>query len=303
MKVKKERVLISFDYALKRLLRHKANHEILEGFLTELLYRPIKIKSILESESNREEVDSKQNRVDLLAENDHGELIIIEVQYHHQIEFLHRMLFATAKSTAEHFDKGDEYSHIKKIYSVNIIYFPLGTGDDYIYHGTTNFIGIHTKSQLQLSAEQKKQFKKETIAELYPEYYLLNVENFDNVAKNTLDEWVYYLKNNVVKDSFTAKGMEKVRKHLDYEKLSPEEKRRYDKDRETAQDWKSAIKTAELEGESRGLKKGRAEKAKALAKERAEKEKAIAKERTEKAKAIAEKEKEIEELKRLLSKK
>jgi hypothetical protein len=246
-KKKKERVLISFDYALKRLLRHKANFEILEGFLSELLYRQIKIKNLLESESNQEDADDKQNRVDLLAEDSLGELIIIEVQYQYEIDFLCRMLYATGKSTTEYLDKGQDYGSIRKVFSINIIYFPLGKGDDYVYHGKTDFLGIHTNNPLLLTEAQKTQFNKETIAELYPEYYILNVEHFDNVAKNTLDEWMYYLKNNAVVDGFTAQGLEQVRQRLDYDKMTPNEQRRYDKEQERKRSWDNVLRSAELE--------------------------------------------------------
>ena len=46
---------IRFDWAMKRLLRNKANFGVLEGFLTTLLGQAIHIDSLLESESNQEE--------------------------------------------------------------------------------------------------------------------------------------------------------------------------------------------------------------------------------------------------------
>jgi hypothetical protein len=58
--------LIRFDWAIKRLLRNKANFTVLEGFLSELFYDDIKINKILESESNQESADDKFNRVDIL---------------------------------------------------------------------------------------------------------------------------------------------------------------------------------------------------------------------------------------------
>jgi hypothetical protein len=64
-----ERVLISFDYALKHLLRNKADYEILEGFLSELLMCNITVKNLGESESNKEHVTDKYNRVDVLVED------------------------------------------------------------------------------------------------------------------------------------------------------------------------------------------------------------------------------------------
>ena len=43
-KVKGKRTLVSFDWATKKLLRHKANFDLLEGFLSELLKDDILIK-------------------------------------------------------------------------------------------------------------------------------------------------------------------------------------------------------------------------------------------------------------------
>lgn len=62
-----KRTLVSFDWALKRLLRDKANFDVLEGFLSTLLETDIKIHKLLESESNKDRDDAKMNRVDILA--------------------------------------------------------------------------------------------------------------------------------------------------------------------------------------------------------------------------------------------
>jgi hypothetical protein len=64
-----KRRFISFDWAMKKLLRSKANFEILEGFLCELLKDNIHILEILESESNKENSRDKFNRVDLKVKN------------------------------------------------------------------------------------------------------------------------------------------------------------------------------------------------------------------------------------------
>jgi hypothetical protein len=70
--------LVRFDWAMKRMLRHKANFDILEGFLSELLGEEVTIKQILDSESNKETDDDKHNRVDILVENSKDELVIID---------------------------------------------------------------------------------------------------------------------------------------------------------------------------------------------------------------------------------
>ena len=47
--------IIRFDWAMKRLLRNKANFSVLEGLLTTLLGERIVIQKLLESESNQED--------------------------------------------------------------------------------------------------------------------------------------------------------------------------------------------------------------------------------------------------------
>lgn len=89
--------LVRFDWAMKKMLHHKANFDILEGFLSELLGEQVEIKSILESEGNKEDASDKFNRVDILEENYKGELVIIEVQNTQAYDYFHRMLFGVSK--------------------------------------------------------------------------------------------------------------------------------------------------------------------------------------------------------------
>lgn len=134
--------LVRFDWAMKKMLRHKANFDILEGFLSELLGEDIFIKQILDSESNKEKEDDKFNRVDILVENSKGELIIIEVQNSKEYDYFHRILYGTSKAITEHIKEQQAYSYVKKVISITIAYFDLGQGEDYVYHGTTVFRGF-----------------------------------------------------------------------------------------------------------------------------------------------------------------
>ena len=101
--------LIRFDWAMKRLLRDKANYVIVEGLLTALLDKPIHIKSLLESEGNKEYSDDKFNRVDLLAENEHGELVIFEIQNDRELDYFHRMTYGVSKAITEYIKSGETY--------------------------------------------------------------------------------------------------------------------------------------------------------------------------------------------------
>jgi len=151
--------MISFDWTMKRLLRNKANFEVLEGFLSELLRRKIIIKHIGESEGNKTKKEDKTNRVDILVEADDSELVIIELQYDSVDEYFRRMLYSVSKSITEHIFTGEDYAKVRKVYSVNIVYFDLGTGDDYVYHGLTKFKGLHTK-KLQRCTIYDKRFER-----------------------------------------------------------------------------------------------------------------------------------------------
>ena len=221
--------LVRFDWAIKKLLRSKANFGILEGFLSELLGRDLKIINILESESNKEDKDERSNKVDILVELKDGEIVIVEVQVNTEHDYFHRMLFGTSKIITEHMRAGQTYSHVKKVYSVNVLYFNLGHGDDYVYHGTTYYTGIHSHNQLGLNEKQKALYQKEYVHQIYPEYYLINVNQFNDVAKNTLDEWIYFLKNEEIKEGFHAKGLSEAKEKLDSFKLPTPEKQDYDK--------------------------------------------------------------------------
>jgi predicted transposase/invertase (TIGR01784 family) len=254
-----ERVLISFDYALKRLLRNKANYEVLEGFLSELLMCDIVVKSIGESESNREHSRDKYNRVDILVEDEAGEILLIELQFSPEMDFLHRMLYGVSKSLVERMVQGKKYMEVRKIYSINIVYFDLGQGDDYVYHGKTRFKGLHRHDELQLTQKQREVFGKNLAGDIYPEYYILKINNFNDVAKDTLDEWVYFLKHNTIKEEFTAKGLAKARKLLDRDKLTREERIDYDYFLQMRSKDLSDISTAKDEGRIEGRIEGREE--------------------------------------------
>ncbi len=219
--------LISFDWAIKRLLRNKANFVVLEGFLSELLFDNIKIEQILESETNQETDDDKFNRVDILTKNSKNELIIIEIQSTYEIDYFHRMAYGTSKAVSENHKLGEKYSTVKKVISINIVYFDLGQGQDYIYRGRTDFKGIHQNDILGLSEKQKQTFVKQEVADIFPEYYLLKVNQFNDIAKDTLDEWVYFLKNSEVKDNFKAKGLKEANEVLDIMRLPKDDQYGY----------------------------------------------------------------------------
>ena len=105
---------IRFDWAMKRLLRNKANYAVLEGLLTTLLEEKMTIHRLLESESNQEDEFDKYNRVDMLAENSKGELVLIEVQNNNEYAYFQRMLFGASKLVTEYINRGEGYENVRK---------------------------------------------------------------------------------------------------------------------------------------------------------------------------------------------
>lgn len=257
------RKLITFDWAMKRLLRSKANFEILEGFLSELLNEDIVILEVLESESNKESKTDKFNRVDLKVKNRAGEIIIIEVQYEREFDYLQRMLYGTSRAITEHQQEGEPFSSLVKVISVNILYFDLGHGSDYIYRGTTSFTGIHDKDNLQLSSRQQKLYGREQIFHLFPEYYLIRINNFNDIAATPLDEWIYFLKNEEIKDEFKAKGLQKAKKAFSLLSLPEKDRLAYARYQDDLRYQASLIESnyglGRLEGKEEGREEGREE--------------------------------------------
>lgn len=248
--------LVRFDWAVKRLLRNKSNFVILEGFLSTLLEQKITIVRLLESEGNKEDQTDKFNRVDMLAEDSKGELIIIEVQNNRELDYFHRMLYGTSKAITDYIYEGQQYGIIRKVYSINIVYFELGQGKDYVYHGRTVFRGIHYDDILQLSVRQREQFVRHEAGDIFPEYYVLRVDGFNEQAKTPLDEWIHFLKTGQIERNSSAPGLKEASERLRVDQLSPSEKRQYYSDMEAIRYQRSVISTGWIEGRAKGLEEG-----------------------------------------------
>lgn len=259
---------IRFDWAMKRLLRDKSNYVVLEGFLSTLLNEDLRICRFLESESNQTDETDKFNRADILVEDCKGRLLIVEVQNNRELDYFHRMLYGVSKTISEYINLGDDYDKVRKLYSINIVYFDLGQGKDYVYHGKTIFRGLHNPNDvLKLSVRQQELFIGKDAGDIFPEYYVLRVNDFDKVAKTPLDEWIKFLKTGEIDKEATAKGLPEARERLRIDTLPDVEKRAYYRDMEALRYQRSVIKTGWDEGHTEGFKEG---KAKGMAEGRAE---------------------------------
>ena len=256
---------IRFDWAMKRLLRNKANHAVLEGLMTSLLGEKFKIVNFLESEANQEDENDKFNRADILAEGENGELVIFEIQNSRELTYFHRMLYGVSKAVTDYIHLGEDYGRVRKVYSVNIVYFSLGQGKDYVYHGKTVFRGMHEADDiLHLSKRQEEIFfgkKPETkeskeAGDFFPEYFLLKVNDFDKVATTPLDEWMAFLKTGQISADATAPGLNEARKCLAFDRLSKTEKLVYKHHIDNLLYQKYTLETSYDDGVQDGIREG-----------------------------------------------
>ena len=276
---------IRFDWAAKHILRDKADFSVFEGFLTVLLKERVKIVELLESESNQQNEDDKFNRVDIKAKNSNGEIILVEIQQSEEYYYLQRMVYGVAKTITEHITKGKQYSDVKKVYSVNIVYFDLGEGSDYLYHGQNRLIGMNTGDELQITEEDRNGIRILSPKHVFPEYYILRVKAFNKEPENAMDEWMDYLKNERIRQDTTVPGLQEAQRRLDYLKMTVAEQKIYDNylyNKFYREDVLNTSRTkGVVEGYHEGEAKGRAEGlqegfAKGRAEGRAEERTAIA---------------------------
>ena len=257
--------LIRFDWAMKYILRNKANFDVLEGFLSNLLKEDIKVESIIESESNRDVENRKFNRVDLKCKDSKGKQIIVEVQNQREADYLQRLLWGTSKAVVENLELGSKYSEVVKVISISIMYHTMRVDEkentDFIYYGTTEMIGLHTKKPLILHGKTVK--GEETLIvtskNVFPEYYMIYTEKFEDMINEDIDEWVYFFKHGEIRDDFKSPGILLAAKKLDYLMMSEEERRAYDDYLAYLGQEMGILDTAKAEGKDEGRAEGRAE--------------------------------------------
>ncbi len=97
---------------------------------------------------------------------------------------------------------------------------------------------------------------------MYPEYFLLKVDDSDNVAKSSLEEWISFLQTGDIPESFTAPGLPEARERLKEAGMSDEELRRYRGYMDNLRDARSALSTSYMDGEEKGKAAAKAEDAK-----------------------------------------
>jgi predicted transposase/invertase (TIGR01784 family) len=260
MENKAARQLISFDYALKYVLRNKANFIVLEGFLTDLFEKPIKILELLEIETNQVDIEDKYNRVDLLVKDNQEDIYIIELQYGHQTDYIERVIYGVSKTIIEHMKSGQAYSNIRKVISISIVYFPLidkRNSRDSIFHNSIEFKGLNDGEVVGIRSHRHVKTTEGEKIELqlynpFPQYYFIDVSSFHDEIKKPIDEWLFMFKNNYFRKQIKSTNIDEAEEALNYIKLTAEQRKIYDVIKEGRERNISVISSAEQRGKFEG---------------------------------------------------
>ena len=254
-----ENKYIRFDWAVKRMLRDKANFAVLEGLVTVLLGEKIVITELLESEGSSEDSSIGEYRITFLAKNVSNEPVVCEIRVTREFYYRWRIVKGLNKLFARKKCFANNYDQVKKVYSINIIYFDLGKGSDYLYHGKTVFTGVHTGDNLVVNTKEADEIRMTAPENVFPEYYIIRVNEFNKVATTPIEEWLDYLKNNRINDDTSTPGLQEARKKLLYMTMSDAERHAYDAHMEDLMVQNDVLDTAKLEGLEQGRAEGRAE--------------------------------------------
>jgi predicted transposase/invertase (TIGR01784 family) len=82
------------------------------------------------------------------------------------------------------------------------------------------------------------------------------VERFHNIINSGIDEWVYFFKNSEVRSDFHSKNIQAAAEKLDLLKMSPAERRAYEKYLTNRASEKDMIESAYDEGIEKGVEQG-----------------------------------------------
>ena len=251
--------VIRFDWAAKYMLRDKADFEILESLVSTIIGEPVQITQLLESESNRQHKNDKVNRVDIKALNSLGEIILVEIQFAEDLNFLQRIVYSTAKTITEHIKIGQDYQNVKKVFSINILYYNLGYGEDYLYHGQSELLGVHTGDRLLLKNKKTLPgLRHDAMNDIFPEYYVVRASQFDETQEptNAEEEWMRYLKTGYIDPDTKVPGLQKALERLKITQMTEQEVKEY-KDYQFNQRFEeNVIEAARYRGEQEGYEKG-----------------------------------------------
>ncbi len=252
--------LISFDYAIKYLLKDKGDYSIVEGFISALLksigYKEVKIIALLETESNKEDKKNKRSLADVIVEDEDKHKYIIEIERSVTNSFIHKACFNTSRLIVDNLAQREDYTQIVKVFHISLLYFPVGNGS--IYHGKTIIHEIETKEKLTVHINNQKTGESFDATEILPEYFIISVPQFNDRLEKEMDDWLYVMKHEEIPAKFHSPYMKQVQEKLNILKMTPEERENYSYYQKKLYNDRDQLQAAESRGIEKGIEIGEA---------------------------------------------
>ena len=250
-----EKPLISFDFAIKYLLKNKGDYDIIEGFISALFasqgYPPIKINALLDTESNKEELALKRSIADLVVEDGEGNKYIVEIERAYTPNFMHKACFNSSRLVVDGIYGNQDYTTIKKIFHISLLYFSTREMLKPIYHGKTIVHEVDTKHPVDVRIANEGLVIFNT-PNVFPEYFFISVPMFDDIINSEIDEWLYVMKHSEIKQGFKSPYMAKVAERLAVIKMSAEERNEYIYYQKQSVHSQDILQSAEAKGKVEG---------------------------------------------------
>jgi len=251
--------LVSFDYAIKYLLKDKGDYGIVEGFISALLrtrgYKDVKIKALLETESNKEDSKSKRSLADLIVEDEDHHKYIIEIERNVKDSFIHKSCFNTSRLIVDNLAQREDYTQIIKIFHISLLYFPIGNGNGAIYHGKTIIHEIEINERLSVHIKNKKTNEVFDATDILPEYFYISVQLFNDRLEREIDEWLHIMKYDKVPSHYRSPYMKQVAEKLNVLQMTKAERENYSYYQKQLYNDRDELQAAE----ARGIEKGKEE--------------------------------------------
>jgi predicted transposase/invertase (TIGR01784 family) len=224
-----DRPLISFDYAIKYLLKDKGDYSIVEGFISALLktrgYKDVKIVALLESESNKEDSKNKRSLADLIVEDEDSHKYIIEIERNVKDSFIHKSLFNTSRLIVDNLAQREDYTQILKVFHISLLYFPIGKGA--IYHGKTIIHEVETNEKLSVHIKNQETGEVFDATDILPEYFYISIPLFNDRLEKEIDDWLHIMKYDEIPNKYHSPYMKQVEEKLSILKMTQEERASY----------------------------------------------------------------------------
>ena len=185
---------------------------------------------------------------------------------------MERILYGVSKAITEQLGNGDKYGNIKQVFSISVVYYDLGEGDDYFYECNSDFYGVHSHNILKLNRREElsleeikngdtRKFKYEAkyAHDIFPKYFLIRINAYKKFIADAMSEWMEFLKNNSIKSDTTVPGLQAAKEKLNMLKMTKAERISYERHLDSIRNEKEAFWTAETDAYVAGEEKGRAE--------------------------------------------